>query len=119
MSPPRRRPDPRQGDIWLVDFGSPVGHEQGYRRPAVVVSADQMNTSRAGLAIVVPLTRTRRNLPSHIEIEAQDAGLREISYAKCEDVKSVSFDRLVHRIGRASEPAQRRIRSVIVTLIGA
>ncbi|MDQ3505875.1 MAG: type II toxin-antitoxin system PemK/MazF family toxin [Actinomycetota bacterium] len=119
MSPSAKPPDPSQGDIWLVDFGTPVGHEQGYRRPAVVVSVDQMNTSMAKLVIVVPVTRTRRNLPSHIELEAEAAGLHEPSYAKCEDVKSVSHDRLVHRIGRASEHAQRRITSVIVTLIGA
>lgn len=118
MSPTGQPSDPRQGDIWLVDFGTPVGHEQGYRRPAVVVSADQMNTSRAGLVIVVPVTRTRRNLPSHIEIEAEGSGLDETSYAKSEDVKSVSHERLVHRIGRVSEPAQNRITAVIRTLIG-
>ncbi|MDQ3421847.1 MAG: type II toxin-antitoxin system PemK/MazF family toxin, partial [Actinomycetota bacterium] len=46
-----------RGEIWLVDFGTPIGHEQGYRRPAMIVSADRMNTSKAGLVIVVPLTR--------------------------------------------------------------
>ena len=25
-----------RGDIWLVDFGIPMGSEAGYRRPAVV-----------------------------------------------------------------------------------
>lgn len=118
MSPATQPPAPRRGDIWLVDFGTPVGHEQGYRRPAVVVSANQMNTSRAGLVIVVPVTRTRRDLPSHIEIEAEGSGLRETSYAKCEDVKSVSHDRLIHRIGRGSEHAQHRITAVIRILIG-
>ena len=118
MTPAAQPLDPRQGQLWLVDFGTPVGHEQGYRRPAVVVSADQMNTSRAGLVIVVPMTRTRRSLPSHIEVEAQGSGLRETSYAKCEDVKSVSQDRLVHHIGHVSELAQQRIIAVIRTLLG-
>ncbi len=47
-----------RGEIWLVDFGTPIGHEQGYQLPAMIVSADRMNTSTAGLVIVVPLTRT-------------------------------------------------------------
>lgn len=68
--------------------------------------------------IVVPMTRTRRSLPSHIEVEAEGSGLRETSYAKCEDVKSVSQDRLVDRIGRVSDPAQNMITAVIRTLIG-
>lgn len=83
----------------MVDFGDPVGHEQGYRRPAVVVSADRLNASRAGLVVVVPLTRTRRGLPSHIEVEPGGSGLAGTSYAKAEDLKSISTDRLQRRLG--------------------
>ena len=60
---------PRRGEVWLVDFGEPVGREQAGRRPAVVVSADQLNDSPAGVVIVVPCTTARRRLPSHIELE--------------------------------------------------
>lgn len=89
----------QRGEIWLVDFGDPVGHEQGYRRPALIVSADGLNRSRAELVIVVPVTTTRRGLPSHIEIESGESGLTHTSYAKTEDVKSVSTRRLIQRLG--------------------
>lgn len=89
----------RRGDVWLVDFGDPVGREQAGRRPAVVVSADALNAGAAGLVIVVPLTTARRRLPSHIEIEPGDSGLDETGYAKCENVKSISDRRLVGRLG--------------------
>ena len=49
--------------------------------------------------MVVPLTTSRRGLPSHIEIEPEASGLDSVSYAKCEDLKSVSVERLVHREG--------------------
>lgn len=88
-----------RGDVWLVDFGDPVGREQSGRRPAIIVSADPLNESRAGVVIVVPCTTTRRGLPSHIEIEPGRSGLDDVSYAKCEDVKSVSEQRLVTRLG--------------------
>lgn len=104
MTPPKSSSDgPRRGDVWIVDFGDPIGHEQGYRRPAVVVSADRFNASRAGLVIVVPLTRTPRGLPSHIETEPGTSGLTETSYAKTEDIKSMSTHRLVRHPGR-TEP---------------
>lgn len=90
---------PRRGDLWLTDFGEPVGREQGYKRPSVVVSADPMNRSRAGVVIVVPTTTRHRGLPSHIEIQPGDSELDDVSYAKAEDVKSVSIERLVHRLG--------------------
>lgn len=108
---------PRRGEVWLVDFGTPVGHEQGFRRPAVVLSADRMNSSRAGLVIVVPITRSRRGLPSHVELDAEDSGLRETSYAKSEDIKSVSVDRLVHRVGHAPESSMHRLGVAVHTLL--
>jgi len=94
-----------RGEIWLVDFGEPVGREQAGLRPAVVVSADPLNESRAGVVIVVPTTTRRRNLPSHIELDPEGCGLGEVSYAKCEDVKSVSDSRLVTRLGAANDEA--------------
>jgi mRNA interferase MazF len=89
----------RRSEVWLVDFGDPVGREQSGRRPAVVVSADSLNESRAGVVVVVPITTTYRGLPSHIEIDRGNSGLDEVSYAKCEDVKSVSEQRLIGRLG--------------------
>lgn len=93
----------RRGEVWLIDFGEPVGSEQAGRRPGVVVSADRLNESSAGVIIVVPCTTTRRDLPSQIEIEPGASGLDETSYAKCEDVKSLSEQRLVARLGAAGD----------------
>ncbi|MGO9334179.1 MAG: type II toxin-antitoxin system PemK/MazF family toxin [Acidimicrobiales bacterium] len=89
----------RRGEVWLVDFGDPVGREQAGLRPVVVISADPLNASRAGVVIVVPVTTSRRALPSHVEIDTVASGLDAVSYAKCEDVKSVSEVRFVARLG--------------------
>lgn len=97
--------NPRRGEIWLVDFGEPIGREQAGNRPAVVVSADRLNSSPAGVVIVVPCTTVHRGLPSHVELDPGSAGLDEVSYAKCEDVKSVSERRLVARLGAADDEA--------------
>lgn len=94
---------PHRSEIWLVDFGEPVGREQSGRRPALVVSADSLNEGRAGVVVVVPITTAYRGLPSHIEIDRGSSGLDEVSYAKCEDVKSVSEQRLVGRLGAAGD----------------
>jgi mRNA interferase MazF len=99
----------RRGEIWLVDFGDPVGREQSGRRPAVVVSADPLNQSRAGVVIVVPTTTRHRGLPSQIEIDSVGSGLDEVSYAKCEDVKSVSDERLVRLLGVVDDEVALRI----------
>ena len=103
--------------MWLVDFGDPVGREQSGRRPAVVVSADPLNESRAGVVIVIPITTTHRGLPSHVEIEPGGSGLDEVSYAKCEDVKSISEERLVAQIGAATDAVTFEIGRVLRFLL--
>lgn len=97
---------PRRGEIWLVDFGKPLGREQSGRRPALIVSADPLNDGPAGVAIAVPLTTAHRDLPSHVEIDSNgESGLDDVSYAKCEDVKSISEQRLIVRLGTANDQA--------------
>ena len=91
--------------MWLVDFGDPVGREQSGTRPAVVVSADALNESGAGVVVVVPITTTHRGLPSHVEIDRGSSGLDEVSYAKCEDVKSISEQRLLGLLGAVDDGA--------------
>lgn len=109
---------PSRGDVWIVDFGDPIGHEQGYRRPAVVISADQLNRSRAGLTVVIPVTSTRRNLPSHIEIEPESSGLAHTSYAKTEDIKSVSTQRLTRHLGTVPADSLHQLERALRLILG-
>ncbi|CAN5887415.1 type II toxin-antitoxin system PemK/MazF family toxin [soil metagenome] len=108
---------PRRGEVWLVDFGEPVGREQAGTRPAVVVSTDALNEGPAGVLVIIPLTSSRRDLPSHVEIEAGASGLDHTSYAKCEDVKSVSERRLVRRLGVAGSGPLFEIERVLRYLL--
>ncbi len=107
----------RRGEVWLVDFGDPIGREQSGRRPAVVVSSDLLNDSRAGVVVMVPITTTHRGLPSHVEIDRGSSGLDEISYAKCEDIKSISEQRLVGRLGAVSDEAVFQIARALRFLL--
>jgi mRNA interferase MazF len=107
----------RRGEVWLVDFGEPVGREQSGRRPAVIMSADALNVSRAGVVIVVPTTTTHRGLPSHVEIEPGVSGLDQVSYAKCEDVKSISEQRLITRLGTVTDVIMFTISRILRFLL--
>ena len=108
---------PQRGEVWVVDFGESLGHEQAGFRPAVVVSADRLNESPAGVLMVVPGTTARRDLPSHIEIEPGDSGLDQVTYAKCEDLKSISEKRLISRLGRVGSDVMFEIGRVLRFLL--
>jgi mRNA interferase MazF len=55
------------GDILWIDFGKPVGHEQGGRRPALVLTRRDYNV-RSSILLVCPITRKRRNWPFEVNL---------------------------------------------------
>ena len=89
----------------MIGRGEPIGREEAGLRPAVVVSADRLNESPAGVVIVVPCTTTYRGLPSNVELDPGTSGLDVVSYAKCEEVKSVPDQLLLARLGTANDEA--------------
>jgi mRNA interferase MazF len=88
-------PTAARGEIWLVDFDPTRGHEQAGCRPALIISDDRFNRSRAGLAFAIPLTTRKRGLPTHVPVSPPEGGVRVSSFVKCEDLRSISTERLV------------------------
>ncbi|NSW54796.1 MAG: type II toxin-antitoxin system PemK/MazF family toxin [Armatimonadetes bacterium] len=109
---------PSRGDIWLVDPNPVRGHEQAGRRPGLVVSVDGFNHGPAGLVILVPITTRERGIPFHVRLDPGDSGLRQASFAKCEDVRSVAAERLVRRMGSAPENAMSAVEDSLRILLG-
>jgi mRNA interferase MazF len=56
-------------------------------------------------------------LASHVEIEPETSGLDEVSYAKCEDVKSISEQRLIARLGAVSDALTFEITRILRFLL--
>lgn len=69
-------------------------------RSVIVVSASHFNMNSGGLIVVVPVTRTDRGNPLHVEILPAEGGLRHRSFALCDMVRSISSDRLEYFVGR-------------------
>jgi len=97
---PSSEPRPRRGEVWWMDPDPVRGHEQGGRRPAVVVSVDRLNRSRIGLVVACPLTRSEAPRLLRVPIDPPEANLRDPSYVLVEHVRSISVERLGTRIGR-------------------
>ncbi len=101
---------PGKGDYIAVTFDPQAGHEQKGRRPALVVSNDLFN-KRTGLAIVCPITNTRRDFPFHVAV-ADDPTLT--GFIMVEQVRSVDFRaRRARRIARASDAVMDEVLSLL------
>jgi mRNA interferase MazF len=99
--------DPIRGEIWLTDLGTGRGHEQAGQRPALVVSDDAFNSGFAGLVIVIPLTSRvlkSKYIPAHIRIDPPEAGLKTPSVILCDQLRTISKDRLVKALGEQCRP---------------
>ncbi len=92
---------PVRGEVWLADFGDTVGREQAGSRPVLIVSPTKFN--EGALVVVIPFTTTDRRSPLHLRIEPPAGGLRSVSFAMCEQVRSVSRGRLQRRWGEVDE----------------
>src|SRR5436305_11721641 len=92
---------PAKGDLIVVTFDPQSGHEQKGRRPALVISNDLFN-QRTGLAIVCPITHTRRDIPFHV---ALPAGGPVDGFVMVEQVKAIDFRaRRARLLGKVAEP---------------
>ena len=112
MSPPID-----MGEVFLVDFGEPVGHEQGYRRPAVVISPLLFNGMMSGIAMVVPVTTKDRGKACHVRLDYTAAGLERPSLARCEDLRNVSQQRLKRFLGKVTADDLHEIREMVRVLL--
>lgn len=108
----------KRGAVYMGDPDPVVGHEQGGRRPFLVVSINQMNCSPAGLALAVPLTTTDRRNKLHVRVEPPEGGLERVSYAMPEMVRSLSTVRLQRKLGHASPDTVEAVAKHVGILIG-
>ena len=92
---------PRRGEVWYADLDPVVGHEQAGLRPVLIISDNLINQAPNDLVIAVPMTTRYRGVALHVPISPPEGGLREQSYIRCEDIRSLSHKRLRRRLGAA------------------
>ena len=95
--------EPRRGEVWLIDLNPTRGREPFGRRPALIASVDLFNQGPAELILVIPITSKEKGIPFHVPVEISEGGLLKPSFIKCEDIRSISKNRLSKRLGPVSQ----------------
>jgi mRNA interferase MazF len=103
---------PQKGEFIAVRLDSHAGHEQQGRRPALVVSNDRFN-QRTGLALVCPVTSTRRGYPVHVEIPE---GHRVTGFVMVEQIRSIDVSA---RDARPIAPAPAQVLDEVLAILDA
>lgn len=98
-----------------MDLGEPVGHEAGFRRPALVVSDDPAN--QHGMVVLCPIGTAQRSYPTRVEVEPGNTGLSSTSYVQCEQIRTVSSRRLTRRLGAVDVTSLITVERVLRLLL--
>lgn len=100
---------PSRGDVWEVSLDPTIGREQAGTRPALVLSIDKFNHGPAELVIVLPITSKNKNQPLHVAVTPPEGGLSLPSFIKCDDIRSVSKQRLKRFCGTVTAQTMAEI----------
>jgi mRNA interferase MazF len=98
---------PWRGEVWWIDYGTPIGHEQGGRRPGLVVSAD--GVAGFQLVITAPITRTEKPYPTRVRIDKP----RSPSFVQVEQLRTTSVERFARIAGNASEAVMDEVDRIL------
>lgn len=106
----------KRGDIYYIaSNNTEVGNEQQSGRPAIIVSNDKCNEF-SGVVEIVYLTAQsgKKDLPTHVQIDSAP----KRSIALCEQVNSVSVQRIGDYAGRCSADEIEKIDKALAISLG-
>lgn len=90
----------KRGEIYYADLSPVVGSEQGGVRPVLIVQNDVGNKySPTVIAAAITSQKDKANLPTHIQVNAQECGLAKDSIVLLEQVRTLDKQRLKERMG--------------------
>lgn len=108
------RDDIKRGDIFYIEPYYTVGSEQHAGRPAIIVSNDANNRYSGTYEAVYLTTKEKTTLPTHVKIAS--APLE--STALCEQIDTISDERIGDRCGRATDDEMWKIDKALAVSIG-
>lgn len=124
--------EPSRSEIWLIEPESlpPEGDEEleehdsgdvrrevrGYR-PGLIISANRLNESPAGMAIIAPCTSRIRQFPDRVTVEPPEGGLDRTTEIMCSQIRSIDKSRLSRNLGAISRDTMNEVEEIVRRLL--
>ena len=107
----------KHAEVWSVDFAPKVGQEIDKVRPAIIVNHDSMGALQ--LKVVVPVTDAVRSIRDwHVPLSpSKENGISKESVADCFQVKSISKERFVKRLGTLSVNEMEEVKLGLIKVL--
>ena len=96
----------KRGDMFYADLSPVVGSEQGGIRPVLIIQNDMGNKYSPTVIAASITSQTGKNkLPTHIEIDSKEYGLKADSVVLTEQIRTIDKSRLREKIGHIDDNA--------------
>lgn len=105
---------PKRGELWMVSLEPVQGSEIGKKRPALVISNNRNNQYAETITVIPMTSRADKSYPFEASITPGTSGLSVESRAKCNQIRTVSRTRLLHRIGHLSPEEMQRVEQALL-----
>lgn len=106
----------KRGEIYFADITKydSKGSEQSGRRPVLILQNDIGNKFSPTTIIAIITTKSKRNLPTHVEIHRDNINnLRRDSIVALEQITTIDKDRLEFKIGELSMEDNKKVMEAI------
>ena len=94
----------KRGDMFYADLSPVIGSEQGGIRPVLIIQNDMGNKySPTVIAAAITSQKSKNKLPTHIEINSENSGLKSDSIVLTEQIRTIDKSRLREKIGHIDD----------------
>ena len=109
----------KRGEIYYADLSPVVGSEQGGIRPVLIVQNDVGNKfSPTVIAAAITSQRFKTELPTHIQVNADNCGLAKDSIVLLEQVRTLDKKRLREKMGNLNKSDMYKIDKALSVSFG-
>ena len=110
----------KRGEVYYADFDPTVGSEQGGVRPVLIIQNDLGNKySPTVIAAAITSQMNKNKLPTHIEIDSEEFGLKSDSVILTEQIRTIDKSRPKEKIGHIDdENIMNKINSALGVSFG-
>ena len=109
----------RRGELWTVDLRPTIGWEIAKKRPALIISSDQIN-SESPLVIIIPVSSKIPKVTGFekILLGKKESNLENDSVILVNQIRTVDKTRLGKKIGHISQDKLEEVEDALKLVLG-
>ncbi len=101
----------KRGEVWWAELPEPTTSEPGFRRPVLILQADQFNRSRISTVVAAAITSNMKlaAAPGNVSLSKRNANLGRESVVNVSQIITLDKSFLHERVGRLQDPKLREV----------